>query len=155
MKTKDEPSLLHPSALIPHPCFYTASDKLVNEKSRTLSAGASTGLPAPTRSEPMMRSGGDMASTLLSILTGVSLKRKFLIAYLSRPCSMRNVPSRVKPVKRTVCGSTKRMYQKRVTRMPRSVLLIISSMEDLPPSIMMFEGKGVGALSIFLAQKRV
>src|SRR4051812_48825502 len=147
-----DPALTHHSLLITHHCFQTASDKLVNEKSRALMAGASTGNPAPKRSEPVMRMLGDMASMLLSILTGVSLKRKFLIAYFRRPCSMRNVPSRVRPVNRTVCGSTKRMYQKRVTRMPRSVLLIISSMELLPPSIIMLEGNAVGALSIFFAQ---
>src|SRR4051812_32073558 len=153
MSDELRPVFTHHSSLITHHCFYTASDRLVNEKSRALMAGAKTGKPAPKRSEPVMRMLGDMASMLLSILTGVSLKRKFLMAYLSRPCSIRNVPSRVKPVNRTVCGSTKRMYQKRVTRMPRSVLLIISSIEVLPPSIIRFEGKAVGSLLIFLAQK--
>ena len=140
----------HHSSL--HHCHYTASDALVKEKSRTLSAGASTGLPAPNRSEPVILSDGDIASMLLRTLTGVSLKRKFLIADLSRPCSIRKVPSRVRPVSKTDCGSTRRMYQKRVTRMPRSVLLIISSMDVFPPSIIMLEAPGVGSLPCFFAQ---
>ena len=60
------------------------------------------------------RSGAVIASMLLNATIGVSFQRMFLTGRVTFPFSMRNRPSRVRPVTRMVCGSSGRMYQKRV-----------------------------------------
>src|SRR5215216_555257 len=67
---------------------------------------------------------------------------------------MRNVPSRVSPVYMIVRGSTGRRYQKRVTRMPRSVEAIISSMDVVPPDMRTLPLLPMGGLPCFCAQYR-
>ena len=49
-----------------------------------------------------------IASTFLSIVIGDSLKRKFVTGRVILPFSIRNTPSRVRPVTRIVCGSSSR-----------------------------------------------
>ena len=58
---------------------YTASDRLVNVKSRILSGGTKF---------PFNRTGLPMASRLLSMMMGLSLKRKFFTGNLIWPFSM-------------------------------------------------------------------
>ena len=96
-------------------------------------------------SEALTRIGRPIASRLLSMTIGLSLNRKFFTGWLMRPFSMRNVPSRVSPVYRIVLGSSARMYQKRVTRIPRSVERTRSSIVPWPPDIRMPAGKPVGS----------
>src|SRR5712675_999858 len=104
-----------PPSLFP-PFRYTASDKLVKLKSFALIVGITTGPPC---SVPPIRTAGPSASRLLSRKSGDSLKRKFLIDLEIFPFSIRNVPSRVRPVNRIVRGSTGRRYHRRVTSIPR------------------------------------
>src|SRR5437763_677891 len=78
-------------------------------------------------SSPDARTGAESASTLESISISPTLKRKLRTPATTWPPSTRNVPSRVIPVKIFSYGSTSRMYQRRVTRMPRSVPATISS----------------------------
>ena len=59
--------------------FYTASDKLVKVKSRIFIGGTKL---------PPRRTGLPSASRLLSIITGLSLKRKFFTGNLIFPFSM-------------------------------------------------------------------
>src|SRR5687767_2692321 len=106
-------------------------------------------------SVPAIRTAGLIASRLLSRNNGDSLNRKFLIAFETFPFSMRNVPSRVSPVYRIVRGSTCRRYHRRVTRIPRGVDLIMSSIDVVPPSIFTDDGNPVGCLPCFCAQNRV
>src|SRR4051812_45569396 len=131
--------------------YYTASDSEVKLNSFTLIGGTTT---APPASVPARRTAGPIASRLLSMNSGESLKRKFLIAFEIFPFSMRNVPSRVRPVYRIVRGSTSLRYQSLVTRIPRGVDLIMSSSEVVPPFMMNEVGAPVGCLPIFFAQKR-
>ena len=58
---------------------YTASDKLVKVKSRILSGGTRL---------PLSRTGLPSASKLFSMMTGLSLKRKFFTGNLMAPFSM-------------------------------------------------------------------
>src|SRR5712671_4697641 len=139
-----------PPSLFPLPA-YTASDKLVKLKSFALIVGITTGPPC---SVPPIRTAGPSASRLLRRKSGDSLKRKFLIDLEIFPFSIRNVPSRVRPVNRIVRGSTGRRYHRRVTRIPRGVDLIMSSTEVVPPSNLMEDGNPVGCLPCFCAQKR-
>ena len=83
-------------------------------------------------------------------------QRKFCAGPTISPFSIRNSPSRVMPVLSSVICSTGRMYQKKLTRSPRRVLLIISSSVAVPPSMTrLWPGcVGVGALPCLLAQKR-
>ena len=78
----------------------------------------------------------------------------FFTGRVTLPFSIRNSPSRVSPVTRIVCGSSGRMYQKRVTSTPRSVPAIRSSIVAVPPSMIRLAGPAVGFLPIFSAQKR-
>src|SRR5512144_1849215 len=73
----------------------TASDNDVKLKSFTLIGGTTT---APPASVPASRTAGPIASRLFSMNSGESLNRKFLIAFEIFPFSIRNVPSRVRPV---------------------------------------------------------
>src|SRR3954468_12145123 len=130
----------------------TASDKLVKLKSFALIGGITTGPPC---SVPPSRTAGAIASMLASRKSGDSLKRKFLIALVIFPFSIRNVPSRVRPVKRIVRGSTCLRYHSRVTSTPRGVDLIMSSIDVVPPCSLIDDGKPVGCLFCFWAQKRV
>ncbi len=61
------------------PRRYTASERLVKVKSRRTIGGIML---------PLARSGFPSASMLLSMMTGLSLKRMFLMAYLIAPFSM-------------------------------------------------------------------
>src|SRR5687768_14963343 len=133
------------------PTLYTASDRLVKLKSRTLSGGITT---APPASVPATRIGRPSISRLLSMNSGDSLKRRLRIALAIFPFSMRKVPSRVRPVYSTVRGSTSRRYHSLVTRMPRGVERIISSIDAVPPSIFTELGKPVGVVLFFCAQNR-
>jgi hypothetical protein len=67
----------------------------VKLKSRTFRYGI-TMLPPP--SAPAARTAGPIDSMLLRMKSGDSLKRKFRSERVSRPFSIRNVPSRVRPV---------------------------------------------------------
>ena len=96
--------------------------------------------------------GGVIASRLLSAKIGLSFQRMFLTGRVTLPFSIRNRPSRVRPVTSSVCGSSERMYQKRVTRTPRSTPLIRSSIVAVPPSMIRLPGCGVGSLPCFCAQ---
>src|SRR6185436_788327 len=78
---------------------YTASEMLVKLKSRALMAGITM---SPPPSVPASRCVGPMASMLLSMKRGDSLKRKFRTAFLILPFSMRSTPSRVSPVNSAV-----------------------------------------------------
>ena len=49
-----------------------------------------------------------------------------MTAPVTSPFSTRKTPSRVSPVSSSVCGSTSRMYQRQVSRSPRSVAATIS-----------------------------
>ena len=62
----------------------TASDRLLKVKSRIRIGGIIT---LPWVWAPCTRTGRPSASRLLSMMTGDSLNRKFLIAYAMRPCS--------------------------------------------------------------------
>ena len=64
---------------------------------------------------------------LASIFAGDSLKRKLFAGWVTAPFSIRNTPSRVRPVTMSSRGSSQRMYQKRVTSKPRLTLLTRSS----------------------------
>src|SRR5665213_3977080 len=121
--------------------------------------------PAPSASDALMRMDGPSISRLFRKKIGDSLKRKFFTGCEIFPFSIRNVPSRVRPVFTSERGSTLRIYQNRVTRMPRSVLLIMSEIEDVPPDIFSVPlppnpprppppPECVGSLPIFCAQKR-
>src|SRR6185312_15405156 len=88
-------------ALPPIRC-YTASLRLVKLKSRTLSGGMMIAAPGLLSSLALTRTGAPNASTLLSMKIGDSLYLKFLIACVTLPFSIRNVPSRVRPVNRMV-----------------------------------------------------
>jgi hypothetical protein len=87
-------------------------------------------------SDALTRIARPIASRFLSMTIGLSLKRKFFTGWLILPFSIRNVPSRVRPVYRIVRGSSGRMYQKRVTRMPRSVERTRSSMVGCGQKVM-------------------
>src|SRR2546430_10330378 len=52
-----------------------------------------------------------MPSRLFSANTGLSFQRMFLTGRVTFPFSMRNRPSRVRPVTSSVCGSSERMYR--------------------------------------------
>ena len=60
-----------------------------------------------------------MAAMFPNTVARLSLKRKLHTGPTMRPFSMRKLPSRVSPVRRSVRGSTKFRYQSRVTDMPR------------------------------------
>ena len=92
------PSLLLPRVLAVAVPAYTASDSDENVKSRTLIGGMYTAPPAPRFSDALMRIVGPIASRLFKKKIGDSLKRKFLIGRVTLPFSIRNVPSRVRPV---------------------------------------------------------
>src|SRR5262249_32574583 len=81
----------------------TASDKLVKLKSLTFSTGITTSPPA---SVPATRAVVPMPSRLFNMNNGDSLKRRFFTDFVISPFSIRNVPSRVRPVYNTVRGST-------------------------------------------------
>ena len=108
------------------------------------------------------RSGGieNIGHTIIPLLVVVSsllldsVTLVFFTAFEIFPFSMRNVPSRVRPVKRIVRGSTGRRYQRRVTRTPRAVDLIMSSIDVVPPSSLMEFGPPVACLPCFCAQNR-
>jgi hypothetical protein len=51
------------------------------------------------------------------------------------PSSIRNTPSRVRPVIITDCGSSMRLYQKRVTRRPFLVVFTSSSIDSARPPL--------------------
>ena len=68
------------------PASYTASERLVKLKSRTLIAGIAT---APPASVPANRSTGPSISRLFNMNSGDSLNRKFEIAREILPCSIR------------------------------------------------------------------
>src|SRR5262249_5895194 len=87
-----------------HGAAYTASESDANVKSVTFSVGKYRLEPRPC-SLVMTRRLGPMASMLRSIFTGVSFQRKFFTGLVIFPFSMRKSPSRVRPVKRQVCGS--------------------------------------------------
>src|ERR1035437_834274 len=120
--------------------------------------------PAPSASDALMRIDGPSISRLFRKKIGDSLKRKFFTGCEIFPFSMRYVPSRVRPVFTSVRGSTPRMYQKRVTRMPRSVLLIMSEIDEVPPIMRSVPPppkprpppplECVGSFPCFCAQKR-
>ena len=65
--------------------FHTASDKDVNVKSRSR-IGGSIMIVSP--SSPFTRTGLPSSSMLLSMMTGLSLKRKFFSGYLISPFSI-------------------------------------------------------------------
>lgn len=73
----------------------TASDRLVKLKSLTFKAGITT---LPPASVPAIRSETPSISKLFSRNNGDSLNRKLRIDREILPCSIRKVPSRVKPV---------------------------------------------------------
>src|SRR4029078_3598088 len=98
---------------------------------------------------------GPIASRLASRNSGDSLKRKFLIALVIFPFSIRNVPSRGRPGKRIDRGSTERRYHSRVTSTPRGVDLIISSIDVVPPTSLIDDGKPLASLLFFLATNLV
>src|SRR5579863_100335 len=91
-------------------------------------------------SSPAERTAGPSISTFASASITLWLKRKLRMPPDTRPFSMRNVPSRVMPVRTFSYGSTSRMYQRRVTRIPRSVERIISSTDLSPPEKTRFMG---------------
>src|SRR5471032_3408468 len=128
---------------------YTASDNDVKLKSRTRIDGINCWY---CDSSPARISGRPSSSILFNIVTGLSLKRKFLIGCLILPFSMENVPSRVKPVSSTDCGSTMRIYQVRVTSTPFLVLAISSAVDLSVPAMMILPGEPTGRWFIFLAQ---
>src|ERR1035438_8529804 len=109
----------------------------VKLKPRTFIAGTTIS----NVSSPDARTSGDSASTFESISVNPTLKRKFRTPADTSPPSTRKVPSRVIPVKIFWYGSTSRMYQSRVTRMPRSVDATISSTEVSPPGITIFRSE--------------
>ena len=80
----------------------TASLALVKLKSRALIGGMITGAPALPLSLELTRSGRPSISRLLSTKIGDSFQRMFLIGRVTLPFSIRNVPSRVRPVNRIV-----------------------------------------------------
>ena len=73
-----------PYSLLPIP-DQTASDNEVNVKSRIFSGGI---IITNGDSSSPTRTGLPISSMLLSMITGDSLKRKFLIGYLISPFSM-------------------------------------------------------------------
>src|SRR3989304_3382629 len=76
-----------------------------------------------------------MASAFASMVTGDSLKRKLFTGATTWPFSIRKTPSRVRPVMRIDCGSTQRVYQKRVMRTPRvTPARSASGVAALPPT---------------------
>jgi glycine/D-amino acid oxidase-like deaminating enzyme len=121
----------------------TASDLLVKVNSRDLIAGT-TIRPAGTAAV--------IPSTFASITRGLSLKRRLVAGWVIFPFSIRNRPSRVRPVSCKVCGLTVRMYQKRVTRRPRSVPAMSAARDSLPPSRTRLPGNGVASTPVLPAQ---
>ena len=116
-------------------------------------AGQTTENPTPPTPSPLtVRSAGVIASRLFSANTGLSFQRMFFTGRVTLPFSIRNSPSRVSPVTSSVCGSSDRMYQKRVTSTPRSTPLIRSSIVAAPPSMIRLPGCGVASLPCFSAQ---
>lgn len=75
----------------------TASEMLAKLKSRTRNAGST----CPVR----VRSARPISSILLTMISGLSFQRKFFTARVIFPFSIRNVPSRVRPVSRPLRGS--------------------------------------------------
>src|SRR6185503_1741409 len=130
---------------------YTASDRLVKLKSRAFTVGMTT---SPPPSVPANRMAGPIASMLLSMNSGESLKRKLRTAFVTLPFSMRKTPSRVRPVYIAVRGSTSRRYHSRVMSRPRGVEAIISSVLVGPPIIFTVVGNPVAVLFCFFAQNR-
>ena len=61
-------------------------------------AGTTIACPVFPLSLALTRIGRDIASRLFSMKIGDSLNLKFLSAFVTFPFSMRNVPSRVRPV---------------------------------------------------------
>src|ERR1035441_9007974 len=108
----------------------------VKLKPRTFIAGTTMS----NVSSPDARTAGESASTFDSISISPTLKRKLRTPADTSPPSTRNVPSRVMPVKIFWYGSTSRIYQSRVTRMPCSVDATISSTLMSPPAITIFMG---------------
>ena len=94
------------------------------------------------------------ASGARVLLVGLGCPRQEGFAYAMRPFSTKKVPSRVSPVSRRVWGSTDRMYQNRVTRMPRGVSRTRSSTVPVPPLMITFPGLGVGSTPFLAAQTR-
>jgi hypothetical protein len=121
--------------------------------SRIRAAGQTSDSPAPPIPSPLTtRSAAVIASMLLKATIGLSFQRMFFTARVTLPFSIRNRPSRVRPVTMMVCGSSGRMYQKRVTRTPRSTPAIRSSRDAVPPCMIKLTGPAVGSLPCFSAQ---
>ena len=78
--------------------FYTASERELKVNSRTLIAGIHVAPPAPSASLAFTRTAGPSASRLFRKKIGLSLKRKFFNDLVTLPFSIKNVPSRVRPV---------------------------------------------------------
>ena len=70
------------------------------------------------------------------------MKRRLCTGATILPFSIRKVPSRVMPVITTVIGCTGRVYQKRLTQMPRCVEASISSFVASPVARNMLPGMG-------------
>src|SRR5690606_34496634 len=72
---------------------YTASDREVKWKSRTLSGGTYTAVLSPPDSLGEIRTGRPIISMLLSMKMGDSFQRRFLTGCVTRPFSIRHVLS--------------------------------------------------------------
>src|SRR5262245_28557133 len=131
-----------------------ASLTLARLKSLTFSAGTTMGVPAEPLSPAATRAGVPIISTFASRSANDWLNRKFVTGLAILPFSIRNVPSRVRPVTEMMRGLSGRMYQKRVINTPRRVVRIMSSSDAVPPVMIRFDGVGRGAAPWRSAQNR-
>ena len=67
-------------------------------EARVLIGGTTMAAPMSPDSDALTRIARPIASRLLSMTIGLSLKRKFFTGLLILPFSIRKVPSRVRPV---------------------------------------------------------
>jgi hypothetical protein len=77
--------------------LHRVTDGLEVEVARLI-GGTTMAAPTSLDSDALTRIARPIASRLLSMTIGLSLKRKFLTGWLILPFSIRNVPSRVRPV---------------------------------------------------------
>ena len=113
-----------------------------------------TGVPAELFSPAHTRTGRPSISTFRSSSTIDWLKRKFVTGRLIRPFSIRNVPSRVRPVCVRVLGLSDRIYQKRVIKTPYATDPIRSSRDASPPDMTKFDIGAFAGTLLLSAQKR-
>src|SRR5439155_24097478 len=115
-------------------------------------AGTRAGGPTVLSSLAQTRVGRPSISTFANRSASDWLKRKLVTGRAIFPFSIRNVPSRVRPVKETMRGLRGRMYQNLVIRTPRFVALIMSSTPASPPDMIRLEAPGFGGTPCRLAQ---